>query len=153
VPPQAGRTHDEIIRNLLKPTQGQVERRSINGLPATLFAGQVRSSQGQVQNVRLTVVTGPAERHYLLQPAARDAAALQRAAAGLAEAEATFRAMDRAAARPWVIRSAAFPRGGWEELARSSPLGSGAVAQLRLLNGVYDGGAQPRVGDAVKVVQ
>jgi predicted Zn-dependent protease len=156
VPPDAGKTHDDIIRSVIKPTQGQVERRQLNGLAATHFVGQVRNAQGQAQGVRVTVATGPGNRNYLMQYAARDAAALQRAGAGLLEAEASFRALsaaDRAAARPWALRTVAFPRGGWEELARSSPLGDRALAQLRLINGAYGAGADPRVGTAVKVVQ
>jgi len=100
------------------------------------------------------VVTGPGGRHYILQQAGRDAAALQRAGAGIAEAEGSFRALsaaDRAAARPWVVRTAAYPRGGFAELARSSPLPQ-AEAQLRLMNGVY-GGGEPKPGQPVKVVQ
>jgi predicted Zn-dependent protease len=156
VPPEAGKTHDEIIRSVIKPTQGQVERRQLNGLAATHFVGQVRNAQGQAQGVSVTVATGPGNRNYLMQYAARDAAAMQRAAAGLAEAEASFRALsasDRSAARPWALRTVPFPRGGWGELARSSPLGERAVARLQLINGVYGAGAEPRVGTAVKVVQ
>ncbi len=156
LPPAAGSSHDEIIRNVVKPTQGQVERRQINGLTATHFAGQVRNAQGQAQGVRVTVVSGPGNKNYLLQYAARDAAALQRAGAGLLEAESSLRGLttaDRAAARPWALRTVAFPAGGWAELARGSPLGDRAQAQLRLINGVYAGGAEPRAGQPVKVVQ
>ncbi len=156
VPPASGSTHDDIIRNVVKPASGQAERRQLNGLAATHFAGQVRNAQGQAQGVRVTVATGPANRNYLMQYAAKDSAALQRAAAGLLEAEASFRPLtpgDRALARPWVVRTTPFPRGGWEELARGSPLGQGAVSQLRLINGFYGAGAEPRVGQAVKVVQ
>jgi predicted Zn-dependent protease len=156
VPPQAGRTHDEILRNVVKPTAGRVERRQINGLAATAFSGTVAGPQGRPQDVRLTVVSGPGGRNYLLIHAARDAAALQRAAAGLAQAEASFRplsAAERAAARPWVVRSVPFPRGGWDELARMSALGPQARAELRLINGVYDGGADPRPGEPVKQVR
>lgn len=159
VPAEVGGTHDEILRKLLLGADGRTERRSLNGLAATQFDGQRRNAQGQAQPVRLTVVTGPANRHYLLQRAARDAAALQRAAAPLAEAEGSFRAMtaaDRSAARPWVLKLAPYPRGGFAELARSSPLPAQAEAQLRLINGVYgDGGgsAEPRPGQLVKVVQ
>jgi len=39
------------------------------------------------------------------------------------------------------------------ELARSSPLPAQAEAQLRLLNGAYGGAAEPRPGQAVKVVR
>lgn len=155
VPPQAGSSHDEIIRNVVKPTDGRVERLTINGLAATQFAGTRRNEQGQSQPVRLLLVAGPANRNYLLTRAAKDAPALQRAAGGLAEAEGSLRPLsnaERAAARPWTLQTVPFPRGGFAELARNSPLPPPAEAQLRLINGVY-GGGEPRPGDLVKVVR
>ena len=156
VPASAGSTHAEIIRNVVKPTDGRSDARSFNGLAATHFVGTRRNEQGQSQPVSVSVVTGPGNRNYLLQYAARDAAALQRAATQVAEAESSFRALtaaDRAAARPWMVRTTAYPRGGFAELARSSPLQSGAEAQLKLMNGVYGGGPEPRLGSTVKIVQ
>ena len=53
------------------------------------------------------------------------------------ETENTFRALtaaDKAAARPWMVRSAMMPRGGFTELAKSSPLAN-PEQQLRLING------------------
>jgi predicted Zn-dependent protease len=156
IPPKAGSTHDEIIRNALKPTEGRVERQSINGLAATHFVGTRKDAQGRTQAIDVTLVTGPGNRNYLLQPAARDAAALRRADAGLAEAAASFRALtpaDRQAARPWTLQTVAYPRGGFADLARSSPLPAPAEAQLRLINGVYGSGAEPPPGQIVKVVR
>ena len=156
VPAKAGSTHEEIIRNVVKPTEGRSDKRSLNGLAATHFEGARRNEQGQPEPVRVSVVTGPGERNYLLQAASKDAAALQRAGAQMQEAESSFRALttaDRAAARPFTVRTTAFPRGGFAELARSSPLTAQAEAQLKLLNGVYGGGPEPKVGAAVKVVQ
>ncbi|MDO9283744.1 MAG: M48 family metalloprotease [Aquabacterium sp.] len=156
LPASAGSNHDEIIRTLVQPVDGRTERRSLNGLAATHFNGTRRNAQGQAQPVRVTVVTGPANRHYLLQYAARDAATLQRALAPLAEAETSFRALtgaDRAAARPWVLKTVALPRGGFAELARSSPLPAPAEGQLRLINGLYGSAAEPQPGQLVKVVQ
>ena len=156
VPPKAGSTHEEIIRNVVKPTDGRSEARSLNGLAATHFVGTRRTEQGQAQGVNLSIVTGPGNHHYLLQYAGKDAAALQRAAASLVEAESSFRALtaaDRQAARPWALRTVAYPRGGFADLARGSPLATQAEATLRLLNGVYGGGAEPAVGSPVKVVQ
>jgi predicted Zn-dependent protease len=155
VPPKAGNTHEEIIRNLIQPTEGRTERRNIHGLAATQFTGARRNERGQTQAVRVLLVSGPGNRTYLLNRGARDAAALQRAAAGLAEAEGSFRPLftaERAAARPWVLQTVPFPRGGFAELARSSPL-TQAEAQLRLLNSAYAGGAEPRPGQPVKVVR
>jgi len=155
VPPKAGSTHEDVIRNVVKPTDGRVERRTLHGLAATHFEGSVRNEQGQSKAVRLTLVTGPAERNYLLQYAAKDAAALQRAGAGMLEAESSFRALtaaDRAAARPWTVKTQPYPRGGFAELARGSPLPVRAEAQLRLLNSAYGGAAEPKPGQPVKVV-
>ena len=156
LPASAGATHEDIIRTLVKPTDGRLEKRSFNGLSASHFDGTRRNEQGQAQGVQVSVVTGPGNRNYLMQYASKDAAALQRAAAAMQEAESSFRALsaaDRAAARPWALRSVAYPRGGFAELARSSPLAAQAEATLRLLNGVYGGGPEPRPGSAVKVVQ
>jgi predicted Zn-dependent protease len=72
----------------------------------------------------------------------------------LREAESSFRpltAADRAAARPWTLRTVPYPRGGFRELARQSPLPD-AEQQLRLLNGAYAGG-EPAPGQLVKVVE
>jgi predicted Zn-dependent protease len=73
------RTHDEVIRNVLKPVDGRTEQRSIIGLAATHFTGTTRTEQGQTRPVTLTLVTGPGDRNYWLQYAAKDAAARQRA--------------------------------------------------------------------------
>ncbi len=159
VPASAGSNHDEILRKLVQPADGRIDRRSLHGLAATHFEGVRRNAQGQVQPVRFTIASGPAgskPQHYLLQYMARDAAALQRALPQVQEAEASFRALtaaDRQAARPWQLRTAAFPAGGFAELAKASPLGARAEAQLRLLNGAYGGGAEPKVGAAVKIVR
>ena len=154
VPANAGSTHEEIIRNVAKPTEGKTEKRQVNGLPLTAFTGSRRDANGQVQGLRLAVVTGPGNRNFLLQYAAKDAAAAQRAAAGMAEAEASMRALsaaDKIAARPYALRLTAMPRGGFAELVRLSG-GTQTEAQLRLLNGVYGGGADPAAGKPVKVI-
>jgi len=170
VPPKSGSTHEEILRGLGQRLSGRPEPHTLNGLAATHFAGTVRNAQGQTQAVELTLVTGPGPRTYLLLPVSRDSAALQRAQTGLAQAEGSFRAMtaaDRLAARPWAIRLQPLPRGGFAELARSSPLGQQAEGQLRLLNGVYSGvgpsngsaagptpsAPEPKVGQLVKTIQ
>jgi predicted Zn-dependent protease len=91
---------------------------------------------------------------YLLQATAKDAATLQRAQAGLLEAEGSFRplsAQDRAAARPWALKTVAYPKGGFTELAKTSPI-ERADQQLRLINGYY-GGGEPKPGQSVKVVE
>jgi predicted Zn-dependent protease len=91
-----------------------------------------------------------------MQYAAKSADARQRAQAGLMEAESSFRplsAADRAAAKPWSVQTVPYPSGGFSELAKSSPLLPAPEAQLKLMNGVYGGGAEPKPGQAVKVVK
>ncbi|MEY3252351.1 MAG: hypothetical protein RL227_1324 [Pseudomonadota bacterium] len=154
LPASAGADHEAVLRQL-NVVSGRTERRHLNGLAATHFDGVARAANGGTQPATATVVTGPSGRLYLLGYAARDAAALQRARAQLHEAESSFRpltAADRQAARPWQLRTVAFPAGGFAELARSSPLGSGAESQLRLLNGAA-AGSQPAVGQRVKIVR
>ncbi len=156
VPKKAGGTHEEIIKNVLKPVDGRTEKRTIHGLAATHFNGTVRSDLGQARPVTVTLVSAPDGTTYWLHHAAKDAAARQRAEPGLAEAESSFRAMtaaDRAAAKPWTVRTVAYPRGGFAELAKSSPLPPArAEAQLRLMNGVYGGDGEPAAGQLVKTV-
>lgn len=154
VPAKAGKDPQAIIRTLLKPTQGQSEAAAINGLQATRFLGTRLDAQGQAQTLAATVVQGPGSNVYLLQAVAKDGAALQRAQGPLREAEGSFRALttqDRAAARPWVLKTVAFPRGGFAELAKSSPIDA-PERQLRLINGYY-GGGEPQPGQTVKVVE
>jgi predicted Zn-dependent protease len=153
VPPQAGRSHDEIIAQL-KVDQLRTERATLHGLPATRFTGTRRNAQGQALPIRATVATAPSGRHLLLVQAGRDAAAMQRAQAPLRQVEASLRglsAADRRAARPWVVQVAAYPRGGFAQLAKQSPLAPRPEAHLRLLNGLYEGG-EPKVGERVKVI-
>jgi predicted Zn-dependent protease len=153
VPPQAGKTHDEILRTLLRPSQGSSERLTLNGLSATHFMGARTNAQGQSQALEATLVSGPANALYLLNYSARDAAALQRARSQLQEAQNSFRplnATERSAARAWTIKTAPYPRGGFAELARHSPLDS-AESQLRLINGFY-GGGEPKPGQLVKII-
>ena len=69
------------------------------------------------------------------------------------ETENSFRALtaaDKVAARPWVMRTALMPRGGFAELARTSPL-TNPEQQLRLINGVYQAG-DVQTGTSVKTV-
>ena len=152
-PPDAGRTHDEIIRKLVNPTTGRAERLQINGLAATRFSGTVAGKNGQPQGTELTLITSPQGAVFVFIHAARDATTLQRNRAQMLETENTFRALtaaDKAAARPWMVRSVMMPRGGFAELARTSPLAN-PEQQLRLINGVYPAGnVQP--GVAVKIV-
>ena len=154
VPPKAGSTHEEIIRNAVKPVSGKMEKRSFNGLPATHFSGTVQNQNGQSQAVELTLVTGPSNTNYVLIYGAKDQQSLQRAYPQIQQAESSFRAMtvaDHDAARTWKLNTVPLPSGGFAELARQSPLTTNAEQQLRLLNGVY-GGGELKPGQMVKVV-
>ena len=154
VPPKSGTNHEEILRSGLGADQGRTERYSVNGMSATHFSGTRRNQQGQSGPLEATVVTGPGNRPYVMVYGARDSSALQRNIGGLREAEGSFRPLsagDRLAARPWILRTVAYPRGGFAQLARQSPLPN-AEQQLRLMNGKYAGG-EPAVGQLVKVVE
>ena len=154
VPAKAGGSHEEIVRNLLKPTSGRAERLSLNGLSATHFSGNRSNDSGQTQPFEVTIASGPGDQNYLLGYAAKDAQTMQRVYRQIRDAEGSFRALtaaDRAAARPWIVKTVPFPRGGFPVLARQSPLASAPEQQLRLINGVYAGG-EPQPGQMVKVV-
>jgi predicted Zn-dependent protease len=151
MPPRAGSTHDEIIRNALQPSEGKVTRGQINGFAATHFVGARKAQNGQAQAIEATVVTGPKNNSYVMLYLAADAAARNRAMPGLTAAEKSFRAMtaaDQQAARPWVVQTVPLPRGGFAELARQSPL---TEKRLQLLNGTW-GRSDPPVGQVVKTV-
>ena len=153
-PAQAGRAHEDVIRNLLKPTQGRTDRLTINGMPATHFIGARANAQGRSQALEATVVSGPNGKIYVLSYAAKDVTTMAQARRQLEEAQGSFRPMtsaDRVAARPWNLKTILYPRGGFAELARRSPM-ERAEQQLRLINGVY-GGGEPQVGQLVKMVQ
>jgi predicted Zn-dependent protease len=152
-PPNSGRNHEEIIRNVVKPISGRAERYTLNGLPATHFTGVVQGQGGQ-KGVELTLATGAGGQNFLMIYAGKDAATVQRHRAALRETEGSFRAMtaqDSAAAKPWTLRTTALPRGGFGELSRSAPMTTLPEQQLKLMNGVYSTGAvQP--GAMVKMV-
>jgi predicted Zn-dependent protease len=151
VPPQGGRTHDEILKNGFKVTQGQVTRGNISGFAATHFAGVRQVANGKTEPLEVTVVTGPAQASYAMAYLAADAAARQRAFTSLMAIEKSFRALtpaDQKAARPWQVRQVPFPRGGFAELARRAVL---PEKRLQLLNGTW-GRSDPPVGQMVKTV-
>jgi predicted Zn-dependent protease len=156
-PAQAGRAHEDVIRNWLKPTQGRTDRLTINGMQATHFVGVRVNAKGQTQALEATVVSGPNDKTYVLSYAAKDANTMARVRRQLEEAQGSFRPMtssDRSAAQTWNLKTIPYPRGGFAELSRRSPL-ERAEQQLRLINGVYGvyGGGEPQVGQLVKVVQ
>ncbi len=154
VPPDKGRTPEEVVRRLLPPEDLSTDRYSVNGLPALHFKGTRRNQMGRIQHMEGTVVSGPSNRQYFLAYSAADANALARWRPAMKEAESSFRAMtaaDRAAARPWTIRTVPLPAGGLAELARRCPVPR-AEQQLKLLNGVYAGGTL-KPGQLVKTIE
>lgn len=148
-------SQEAVLRDVLKLQQTRTQRLTLGGFPAIHFTGVVRNEDKPPQSVEATLVTGPSGRHLLMLYGSKDARALERARGPLREAENSFRtlsAADRAAARPWALKTQAYPRGGFAELARTAPLLGNVEAQLRLLNGAYPGG-NPPVGQIVKTVK
>lgn len=151
VPPEAGQTHDAILRKLFNPAGGRTTRGQINGFAATHFAGVAQGQDGKKTNVELTLVTGPRDAHYLMFYMAADAPALQRSFADLMATEKTFRSLsdtDVRLARPWQLRLVPYPSGGFAELARQAVV---SEKRLQLINGTY-GRPNPPVGQLVKTV-
>ncbi len=127
---------------------------SRTGVIAIPKAKRLEHVRANIKALDVTLVNGPAGGVFMLSPVGKDAAALQRARPELQSAQNSFRpltAADRAAARPWVLKTVAYPRGGFTELARHSPL-TQAEPQLRLIDGLY-GGGEPKVGQLIKVVE
>ncbi len=158
LPKLAGRTHAQVIENLLAPTEGRSTSRKVGSFSGTHFIGS--RMRGEARHpLRSTVVSGPGQRLYLIDYTARDEAALQRALAAMQAAEQSFRAItnaDRRAAQVWRVTSVPMPPGGFAALAKASPLLEDAEATLRLLNGVYgetSPEAEPAVGTRVKTVR
>ena len=86
-----------------------------------------------------------------MQSLQTQAQALQKQPAlGADESVRALTAADRLAAKPWVLQTVAYPKGGFAELAKTAPLAN-PEQQLRLINGYY-GGGEPKVGQTVKAV-
>ncbi len=154
VPAKFSGSHEQILRQLLpQAEQVQIDKLSLSGLPASHINAVQRNANGQRQPIQSTLISGPNKANYLLLYRARDANAMARAARRMQETEASFRAMtpaDRAAAKPWQLRTTTMPAGGFAQLAKTSPLGERAEAQLRLLNGALD--RDPKPGQKVKII-
>lgn len=158
LPKLVGRTHAEVIQNLLAPTEGRSAARKVGAFEGTQFIGS--RMRGDVrQPLRSTIVTGPGRRFYFIDYTARDEAALQRALPVMQAAEQSFRAItaaDRRAAKVWRVGKATMPTGGFAALAKASPLTEQAEPTIRLINGVYGleaGSAEPAAGALVKTVR
>ncbi|MEY2838339.1 MAG: hypothetical protein RJB60_638, partial [Pseudomonadota bacterium] len=90
VPQKVQGSHEEVIRQLLQPTQGQLSRATFNGLSASRFQGARRNEQGQVQAIRATLIDGPQSHQYLMVPAARDANTLAQNQSAIQAVEESF---------------------------------------------------------------
>ena len=155
MPPKAGSSHDEIIRNVLQPEQGRWRSWRSAACRPPISPACARTGRDSRRRRSHRGQRAEGARNYLLLYGAKNETALQRARAGIQEAEASFRPLsnaDLAAARPWTIRTVPFPRGGFAQIARQSPLGGNAEAQLRLINGAYSGG-QPQPEQLVKAIK
>ena len=155
IPPNAGSSHEDILRNAFKVTQGKVTRGRINGFSATRFVGSRQVGNDQVQAFEATIVTGPQQRNYAFAYLAADAAARQRALPGFTAGENSFRALSGAEARdaqPWLVSVVPLPRGGLAELERRSANVPQVARQLRLLNGLYGDDTRLRPGALVKMI-
>jgi len=153
---KTGPGHEAILRQGLGATDGRVEKLTLGGMAATHYVGPRRDARGRTGTLDATIVSGPRGQVFLLGRVTRDAAAMDRARPALREAEMSFRPIsdaDRVAARPWHLKIVPYPAGGFAQLARSSPLSELPEQQLRLLNGVYGGHADPRPGQLVKLVE
>jgi predicted Zn-dependent protease len=153
---KTGPGHEAILRQGLGATEGRTEKLTLGGMPATHYVGLRRDAKGRTGTLDATIVSGPRGQVFLLGRVARDTAAMDRARPALRDAELSFRPMsaaDRTAARPWKLSIVPYPAGGFAQLARSTPLSELPEQQLRLLNGVYGGHADPRPGQLVKVVK
>jgi predicted Zn-dependent protease len=146
--------HAAAIRNLLGPDQGRTEGATINGLRATHFVG---SKQGR--SIDATVITLNNLDYVFVKLQKAETRGAQTNT--LRDIVASFRAMtpaDRDNAKPYVLRTVAFPRSAnpWAELARDvariAPQLRNPEAQLRLLNQVYPQGTIA-AGQLVKVIQ
>jgi predicted Zn-dependent protease len=153
-----GRTHAQVIQNLLAPTEGRSAPRRVGAFAGTQFIGS--RMRGDVrQALRSTIVTGPRRRLFFIDYTARDDAALRRALPMMQAAEQSFRAVTAAdwrAAKVWRVGKTTMPTGGFAALAKASPLTEQAEATIRLINGVYGqeaGSAEPAAGALVKTVR
>nr|ART37716.1 E168 [uncultured bacterium] len=159
VPADAGATHADILRTIFNPINGRTAQATINGFAATTFVGTARVKEGGqdvLQQVDVTLLTGPEKHTYLFLHVAKSADALRRERETLLAAEKTFRAIsdkDRSLARPWRLRLAAMPQGGFAQLVkRSATTLPHPEAQLRLMNGAYPDGVV-KAGTKVKIVE
>lgn len=130
-----------------------VERIAINGMDAATGVTRIQNANGSF-DARLIAVRHPSSRIYrflFLTPPARTA----RLNVDLRRTTFSFRELtprDRALYRPWRIETVTVRAGDTaESLARNMPLDGPKNEWFRVINGLAPG-AQPRVGQTVKIV-
>lgn len=141
----------ETLRQGIKLDPGaRYDSGRLDGHPAAFVAG--------AQSGRPVVAAAVAfkDAHYLIAGRADDAAAYARERTALRSAINSFRALtaaEKQAARPQLLQLVrAAPGTTMAGLARQSPLGADAEAELRLINHLYPSG-EPEPGQFLKIVQ
>jgi predicted Zn-dependent protease len=150
----AGNTHEEIIQKIFKPRTGKIDKTQINGLPTSYFVGQTTAQDGSPVPLELAVIDYNNQR-FVFRSLFKSVDARNAAANDLRATVTSFRPMsaaDRQAAKPWQVRTVTMPAGQTiASLARSTPFGALAEAEMRVLNGVYPQG-EIAPGRMVKVI-
>lgn len=122
----------------------------LGGYPAAFAAG---AQQGKPVVVAAVVFNGT---QYLIAGMTRDKLVYERERGALRAAINSFRAItpaEKQAARPYVLQLLkAQPGTKMAVLAKQSPLGEAAEAQLRLMNDLYPTG-EPKPGQLLKIVR
>ena len=148
----AGRAQGDPADILRKAVGGarEVTATTINGLPAAITTTTVRGYPTRAAVLFLD------KRAYFVGGQARSDAALQKALPEINATISSFHALtdtERNSMRPLTLRIINAPAGAtFAELAKNSPLGRNAVAQLRLLNALYPNG-EPVAGQPLKVIE
>ncbi len=149
-----GPKNDRLLETLQKGLKldagARYDSGSLGGYPAAFAAG---AQQGRPVLVGAVAFGGA---QYLIAGMAKDKAAYERERAALRGAINSFHAItpaERNMAKPYTLRTITLPPGATlASLARQSPLGVDAEAQLRLMNGLYPAG-EPVPGQRLKIVQ
>jgi predicted Zn-dependent protease len=128
----------------------EVTSTNVNGLPAAIATTTVRGYPTRAAVIFL------GKSAYLLGGQAKTDTAMREALPLINATIASFHAMtetERSSVRPLTLRIINARAGAtFAELAQGSPLGKHAVAQLRLLNGLYPHG-EPVAGQPLKIIE
>jgi predicted Zn-dependent protease len=144
-------TPANVLRQLLNSSSVAIEQRTTaQGLPAA----SARITVQGTPTIATVVFFGKSA--YLIAAQGKSAQVLQAAEAAVAATINSLRvisAAERKLALPLKLRVITAKAGTtFAELARNSPLGKNAAAQLRLLNGLYPSG-EPVAGQPIKIVE